>query len=156
MARSKGIEVIQHNNARVEINHDTQIVTKHYFRKASEFYVRREAKWLRKLTRFDVAPKFIDYSGKTIVMKYVGKAVTPETLPDDWEAQLNNIADKLVKVKCFYLDLQLVHLRVLNGKIRLIDFGQTRTANPARKWIPELIRERMLNIVSPLVQNYIK
>lgn len=145
------IEVVHHNNSEVTIDREAQIVTKKYDPKISDFYIRREAKWIRRCGKHDIAPRLLKFSDRVIVMTYVGEAITSETLPSDWEKQLHHIANKLVRVRCFYLDLQLVHLRVLDGKIRLIDFGQTRKANPSRQWIPELIRERMLNIVRPLV-----
>jgi len=146
-------QVIDRFRSKVEINTDVGIVTKTYASHISDIYINREVKWLRKISPYDVCPRLVDYVGRTIVMTYAGVQISAQELPRNWEKQLEEIADVLVKVCCFYSDCKQDHLRVLDGKIRLIDFGQTRTANVSRGWIPNKRRRTFLNIGRELEAN---
>jgi hypothetical protein len=84
-----------------------------------------EKKWLRRLggTGVVARPLAFDDERRCIVTAYAGKPVSAETLPGDWEAQRDRILSVLRARNCRHNDIKPGEILVLDGKLRLCDFG---------------------------------
>lgn len=84
----------------------------------------REIGWLSKFgsPRF---PKLLGTDSKNYIiqMNYCGEEITKENCPDDWEDQIKDILAELKKYNCAHNDITRKEILVLDGFIRLIDFG---------------------------------
>lgn len=70
-------------------------------------------------------PQVIAYSdvpAKQIAIEHCGEPLL-KNIPNDWEIQLNEIVDDLIKHNLIHRDIRLDNLMVKNGVIKLIDFG---------------------------------
>ena len=121
----------RHSTSRVKIDVEKKIVNKtftrvgraNYFRKFPKIFD-REVYWLRRISN-EISPKFISSSKrvKTITMTYEGVYLTRENMPTDWEDQIKNILDILKKCGCNHNDIKPSELLILDGRIKLIDYG---------------------------------
>ena len=84
-----------------------------------------EIKWLTKLNDSDITPSLISYDESllTIEMSYVGETLTKDNLPEDWKVQCDHILSELRKVNCSHNDIKPDDILVMDGKLRLVDFG---------------------------------
>jgi len=90
----------------------------------------REVKVLDMLSDFDWCPDLIsvDYEAREITMSYVGKRidyVSESDWPEDFKDQMMSILDDLDSVGLNHNDLWLGNITLLNGKLHLIDFGNS-------------------------------
>jgi len=86
----------------------------------------REVYWLKKLEKYDIAPKIIelDKEKNTIVMTNCGNPINSEQLKlPDIQMQLLNILKIFMQNNCFYNDFDVKNTLILNNKIRIIDFS---------------------------------
>jgi tRNA A-37 threonylcarbamoyl transferase component Bud32 len=109
--------------ANITINGD--IVTKTVvYNNFSEELLEREEYWLRKLTKYNISPKFIGRKDNSITMSYCGE---PATLDDfqrqDIQVQLIKILRVLLENYCFYNDFKLSNFTIKEGRLYIIDFG---------------------------------
>jgi tRNA A-37 threonylcarbamoyl transferase component Bud32 len=90
-----------------------------------------EKKWLNILKETDVIAKPIhfDDNNKIITTEYVGERINKNNIPNDYEDQLNNIIKELEKHNCRHNDIKPEELLVMNGKIKVVDFGWANELN---------------------------
>ena len=86
---------------------------------------KNEKKWLKRLQDTDIIPRLLAYqdTSRIIVTAYAGTPVTAATLPHDWEKQRDHILQVLRKHNCRHNDIKPTEILVMNGKLRLCDFG---------------------------------
>jgi len=84
--------------------------------------MKNEVFWLDKLNYLDFVPNLVSVDGESIVMTYVGRQVTPKSLPNDWREQVYSILNELAGVPCFHNDIKVEEILVMEGKIHLVDF----------------------------------
>lgn len=100
--------------------------------------VAKEVEALKKLKGTTIAPELIDYGGSWILMTYVGKRITKETLPKNWKHQIDNISLVLKSIGISHNDIQCEELLVLDGRLHVIDFQHwTKTREDFEKLIKE-------------------
>ena len=97
-------------------------------RKTREEAFEREIFWLNKLKDTGIIIELLSYERKDdqliIYSKYYGKAVTNETLPDDWEEQRDHIIKILRENNCRHNDIKPGEILInKEEKIALCDFG---------------------------------
>ena len=100
---------------------------------------KNELYWLKRLKETGAVPKILSSNEKTktIVTEYVGEPVTRRTLPADWQEQRDKILRILLEHNCRHNDIKPSEILVLNGKLKLIDFGWASTASePNPKYYP--------------------
>jgi len=100
--------------------------------KYQHFHVyEREVFWLNRFQDLDFIPNLVgsNDSKKVISMSFVGRKVTKENLPSDFEEQLDNIKKKLKEFNCQHNDINDDNILIGDGKIYLIDFGWTTFIN---------------------------
>lgn len=109
--------------ANITINDD--IVTKTVsYNNLSEELLDREQYWLRKLERYDIAPKFMGRKNNSIIMSYCGEPATADDFQrQDIQVQLIKILRVLLENYCFYNDFKLSNFTIKKGKLYIIDFG---------------------------------
>ena len=101
-----------------EIRYVKKTVVKRKYKKL----VPNEVKWLKLLKDVDRVPYLISNEGNSIIMSYVGRRATKETLPENWKDQIKYISDQLDAYKCFHNDIKFCEILVKDEKIYLIDF----------------------------------
>ena len=84
-----------------------------------------EKKWLTILKDTDIIAKpiYFDDKNKMIITEYAGEKINKFNIPNDYKQQINNILNILEANNCRHNDIKPEELLVLNGKIRIIDFG---------------------------------
>jgi len=84
----------------------------------------REEYWLKRLERFNIAPKFLGREGNSIKISYCGNPVKPkDLLLPDIQTQLIIILGILFQNYCFYNDFKLDNFTIKDGKLYIIDFS---------------------------------
>lgn len=86
----------------------------------------RELFWLKRFHDSDFTPNLLGSSDKTkaISMNFVGRKVTKENIPSDFEEQLDYMNKKIKEYNCQHNDMNDDNILVGdNKKIYLIDFG---------------------------------
>ena len=58
-----------------------------------------------------------------------GERINKNNIPKDYEDQLNNIIKVLEKHNCRHNDIKPEELLVMNGKIKVVDFGWANELN---------------------------
>ena len=82
------------------------------------------------------APKLLDHSKDTLVLKYVGKSIKKEKIPVNFKNQLREIASFLKSHQCRHCDITPSNLLIKKDKIYIIDFAFAVGLNqdPFQKW----------------------
>lgn len=91
-----------------------------------------EKYWLTVLQGTGIVPELLlaDDASQTLVTKYVGKPVTAQTLPKNWQAQRDKILAILAAHNCRHNDIKPQELLVgSDGILRLCDFGWASPLN---------------------------
>jgi len=112
-------------------------------------FVNKEVFWLNKLKSFDRTPNVIDFNEDTILMDYMGQVITKDSVPADWEDQINYIIKMLGSLGVSHNDIKIEEILVKDGKINLIDFQH---ATATREEFIELRRLGKVT-VEPYVKN---
>ena len=81
-------------------------------------------------------PKLLELHDSSITLSYCGGRVSADTLPDSWESQVNHILLLLSEADIVHRDIRPENLHVLNGKLRLIDFGWATKTCDIKKRFP--------------------
>jgi len=144
------LKIEQRYASRVITNFGDKTVTKTYNNKRSLHYVEKEIEWLKKFAEYKWCPRLLNYGRKSITMSYQGEMISKKELPNDWQKQIDGILEGLKKHNCYYCDLRLSHLRLMDGKVSLIDFGQTRPFTELRGWTTEKQKTKFYGILQAL------
>lgn len=111
-------------------------------------FVTKEVFWLQKLSSFDRTPNVLSFDGDSIVMDYMGKVITKDTVPPDWREEIEYIIKTLELLGVSHNDIQIGEILVKDNKINLIDFQHATTT---REEFRELRKQGKVT-----VQPYIK
>lgn len=125
--------VDQISDARIFVDLDRGRVDKRVTAFVRFDVVAREARWLRALAASGRVPALLDVSDTRIATAYAGEPLRQHNLPADWRGQARDILAALAAVGCSHNDIKCDNLVVLDGRMRLIDFG---FAAPAGAPIP--------------------
>jgi len=113
----------------ITINHKSGNVEKETIRYLEFNIVDNEVYWLKKLYNFQHTPNVINQIKNKIILSYAGEPLTSKNLPQNWEAQIEKILDKLKEINCSHNDIKPTDLLVLNEVIMLIDFQWAHKIN---------------------------
>jgi len=106
---------------------EKKYIKKVLHRKPKEKY-ERETRALKSLENYNHYPKIIEEIPKdyTFYMSHCGDQINKKNLPKDWLNQISEIRGELNKHDIVNGDINENHLLVLNGIIKIIDFGNIR------------------------------
>lgn len=84
-----------------------------------------EKRWLRELAGTGATPAVVafDDAARRITTEYAGAPVSRATLPANWQAQGSRLLEVLRQHNCRHNDIKPSEILVLNGRMRLVDFG---------------------------------
>jgi len=117
---SEGLVPIAHS--------DASFVKKVIHKKYMHYdFVNKEVFWLHRLASFDKTPNVISFNEDTIIMNYMGKIITKDTVPSDWKDQVECIIKTLKHLQVSHNDIKLEEILVKDRKINLIDFQHATT-----------------------------
>ena len=63
-------------------------------------------------------------------MEYAGEYLTKQNMPKNYEEQIKNIIVVLNQYRCSHNDIKPSELLILDGRIKLIDFGLAKRVIP--------------------------
>jgi tRNA A-37 threonylcarbamoyl transferase component Bud32 len=124
----------------VTIDREGGVVVKEVHKYLEFGIVAREAHWLEELAGSIWVPRLIALRGNTLTLSYAGERAAKATLPPDWEEQAERILADLERHQCRHNDIKPRDLLVLDGRLRLIDFGWATRQDEAIPvdWPPRL------------------
>lgn len=103
------------------------------------YMFKNEINGLYKLRNYNHFPKLFGYYKNFIYMSYCGPKINSQNIPDDWEAQIEEIKFALSMEKTNPDDMILRNICVLNNSINIIDFGlNTNFTSPIEYTINKL------------------
>ena len=79
----------------VRIDKDAGVVRKSTWIYREFGIVENEAFWLKKMSNFSSVPNIIEEGETELILEYAGKNLTAQTLPLDWEDQMDMILEWL-------------------------------------------------------------
>ena len=104
-------------------------VEKHYYAEAQypdrpiREHFMREREAFAMFHGYAFFPFIEDIRGRTFFMSYCGEPICEENRPENWLEQCTKIEAFLTSKGLYHNDLKTQNVLVLDGKIRLIDFG---------------------------------